>query len=181
MAWWMTALVILSLGLDNLVTSVALGASGVSRRFRMSLLFGFFEALMPAIGFVIGDQLGGWIGEWALLLGLLVMLGTGVYMLMEDDDEEEEKLPNKLMGWAMVGAAVSISMDELAAGVSFGLLDFPVGWTLLLIGVQAFCFSYAGLRLGARLKPYIGERVEKAAGLLLIVAAVVLGVEHWVF
>jgi manganese efflux pump family protein len=179
MSWWMTAIVVLSLGLDNLVTSVALGASGANRRIRISLLFGLFEALMPAIGLVAGGLLSNWIGGWAWVIGLLVMLGMGIYMLVEDDDEDE-KLTRGLKGWALVAAAVSISADELAVGASFGLLDFPVGWTLLIIGAQAFCFSYIGLRLGARLKPYLGERVEKAAGLLLILTAVLLGLEHWV-
>lgn len=166
--------VVLSLGLDNLMTSAAIGAAGMKNRLKLSLTFALFEGLMPAIGLLIGTGLGKAIGDWGYYAGLAVMAGIGVYMLFEDEDEEAENLKREWKGWALIAAGVAISLDELAVGFSFGLLEFPALWTVLLMAAQAFVMTWVGVTFGAKLRPYMGEAVEKAAGIVLIAAALIL-------
>lgn len=172
------AVIVLSLGLDNLAASSALGAAGVKNKLRLCIVFALFEAFMPALGFLIGETAGRWIGMWGYYAGLAVMAGIGVYMLFEDDDKDEDerkrRLSSDLKGWALLGSGLAVSLDELAAGIGFGLLEFPVVWTLALMGVQAFFFTWVGLTFGSKLRPFLGEAAEKAAGILLIAAAFIL-------
>lgn len=175
---WKMAAVLLSLGLDNLLLSTAMGTSKLKHRLRLCLLFALFEGLMPAIGFVAGQTVASWIGQWAFYVGILGLLGLGVYILFEEDDDDD-KISESIKGWALIGAAVSVSLDELAVGFSFGMLRFPLWATLILLAVQAFLFTYVGLAFGSKIRPYLGRSAEKLAGVALMIAAVILAIEHW--
>lgn len=52
--------------------------------------------------------------------------------------------------------------------------NVPLWGTLILLGAQACVMTWAGLTFGAKLRPYLGEAAEKAAGIVLIAAAVIL-------
>jgi putative Mn2+ efflux pump MntP len=82
-------------------------------------------------------------------------------------EKEEGKLERNLIGWTLVMTAISISLDELAVGFSIGFLGVPVALTIILISLQAFLFTFLGLTLGKKLKPYLGEWSEKVAGTVL--------------
>ncbi len=163
----MVALV-LSLGMDTLMMSITLGFRQTRRKLTIVLAFAGAEALMPMVGLIIGQTAGRIIGDWASLMGGLALIAVAIWMLVfEDEDDEEEKLGRELIGWTLVLTALSISLDELAVGVSIGLIGVPVALTIVLIAVQAFLFTMGGLTLGAKLKRYVGEWAEKFAGLIL--------------
>jgi putative Mn2+ efflux pump MntP len=77
-------------------------------------------------------------------------------------------------GLALIGLGLSISLDELAIGFSFGLLHVSFAWALVLIAVQAFVAAQLGLWLGARVGEALRERAEQVAGIALIALAVLV-------
>lgn len=163
----MVALV-LSLGLDTLMMSISLGFLQTRGKVKIALTFASAEALMPVVGLIIGQTAGRVIGDWAALVGGLALVAVAVWvMFFEDEDDEEEKLERELVGWTLVLTALSISLDELAAGFSIGMIGVPVAWTIVLIAVQAFLFTLVGLTFGSKLQHYFGEWAEKFAGLVL--------------
>ena len=87
----------------------------------------------------------------------------------EDDDTAEgeaaqiAKMATKA-GWGLIGLALSISLDELAVGFSFGVLGLPLVPVLLLIALQALLVSFAGQWIGRRLGKNIGSYAEKLVG-----------------
>jgi putative Mn2+ efflux pump MntP len=72
-------LVAVSLGLSNLAASIGIGVGGVDRRtrLRVGIIFGAFEAAMPAVGLLIGHGLAASLGHAAnwLAAGLLILVG----------------------------------------------------------------------------------------------------------
>lgn len=159
---------ILSLGIDTLIVSTSLGFVKTKGALKVALTFAFAEAVMPLIGLFIGKGFGQLIGHWASLIGGIALIAVSVWLIFfEDDDEEEEKLERDLIGWSLIVTALSISLDELAVGFSIGLIGIPVILTIILIALQAFVFTFLGLTLGSRLKPYLGEWAEKLAGTVL--------------
>src|SRR6185312_4452276 len=86
----------------------------------------------------------------------------------DDDDEEKLELLARTHGLAVLGLGVSISLDELAIGFTFGLLRLPAVLVIVLIGVQAFLVAQLGLRLGARVSETFRENAERLAGLVLL-------------
>lgn len=169
---------VLSLGIDTLVVSVSLGASQRSGLVRTAVAFATAEALMPLVGLLIGRAAGGVIGPWASLAGGLALVALGAWMIFLGDDDDgdgggsgaraagagrRERSAGPL-GLALVLAAVSVSLDELAAGFSMGMVGVPAALTITLVALQSFVFTLLGLRFGARLRPYLGEWAERAAG-----------------
>lgn len=167
---------ILSLGLDTLALSVTLGVAPLPARtrVRLALAFATAEGMMPAVGLLAGRPLGEAIGGAADYLAGVLLIGAGAWILREgraDDDEGGEQArivrAASARGLPLLGIALSVSLDELALGFSFGVLRVPVAPALLAIAVQAFVISLGGQWLGQRVGAALGERAEALAGAVL--------------
>ena len=172
------AALVLPLGLDTFAVAAALGAAGVAaaRRTRIALLFTAFEAGMPLIGLAVGAPLGRAIGTAADYLAIGVLIAFGVYTLLSADEDEPDRLRRlgDLGGGTAVLLGLSISLDELAIGFTFGLLRLPVVLVIALIAAQAFIVTQLGLRLGNRLSERVREGAERLAGISLTTLGLVL-------
>lgn len=165
-------LFVLPLALDTFAVSAALGMAQLPRRRRLelALLMAGFELAMPVVGLLVGHGVGHALGAAARYVAAAALVGLGVWFLREGDDE----VRTDVHGLALLALGVSISLDELAIGFSFGLLHVSIVWALVLIAVQAFAAAQLGLWLGARVGAALRERAEQLAGLALIALAVVV-------
>jgi len=170
-----TAGLLLPLALDTFALAAALGVAGLEKqdRLRVSLVFTIFEAGMPIAGILVGRVTGNLIGAWAGYGGIVFLLIAGV-LLLRPDDEKRLGLLAHARGLAILDLGLGISVDELTVGLSAGLLGLPIALTVVWIAVQAFAAAQVGLRFGARLGEEIRERSEQAAGVALILVALVL-------
>jgi putative Mn2+ efflux pump MntP len=170
-------LLALPLGLDTFALSTILGVTPLLTRTRvqLALTFAAAEGLMPAIGLFLGLPLGAALGAWSDYIAGLLLCGLGAWMWWkerrerdEDDtaDGEAAKIARAATasGWGILGLAVSISLDELAAGFSFGVLRVPLVPALVLIVLQALLVSVAGQWAGRHMGQKLGERAERLAG-----------------
>ena len=177
---------ILPLTIDTFVLGTALGAARIAKRERLrtSLILTAFEAGMPVVGFIAGAGIGAALGGWANYLAAAVLAGIGILMLRSGDAEEGAERNLRLLesarGWSIVFLGVGISVDELAVGFGVGLLRLPFLLLIALIAVQAFIAAQLGMRLGSRLAENARVAAGRLAGLLLVVAAALLLIEHLV-
>jgi putative Mn2+ efflux pump MntP len=176
--------IILPLTIDTFVLGTALGAAGISKqeRLRTSLVLTAFEAGMPLVGFLAGAAIGAAIGGWAAYLAAAVLAVIGVVMLLPDagdeDDEQKLRLLETARGWSVIVLGVGISVDELAVGFGVGLLRLPLFLLIVLIAAQAFVAAQLGMRLGSRLAEGARQAAGRIAGILLLVAALLVAIEH---
>jgi len=171
--------VILPLAADTFAVSAALGLLRLERgrRVALSLTFAGFEGAMPMVGLALGAVLGRLIGNLADYVATAALIGLGAYLLLQNEQQEQARLEvlARSRGMAMAGAGVAVSLDELAIGLTFGLLGVPVVAALILIAVQAFAISQVGFAIGARVGESVREGVERLAGLaLMAIGGVVL-------
>jgi putative Mn2+ efflux pump MntP len=180
---------ILSLGLDTFALSTALGVAPLPgrTRLRLALTFATAEGLMPAVGLLLGRPLGDAIGTGAVYIAAVLLIGTGVWLLregLEDDDNADDepggeaaRIMSAAMarGWPLLGIALSVSLDELAMGFSFGVLRVPVVPALGAIALQALVVSVIGQWIGQRVGAALGERAEMAAGVVLCLLGLAVG------
>jgi putative Mn2+ efflux pump MntP len=168
------------LTMDTFVISAALGIAGLPKKdqLRTSLVFTVFEAGMPAVGLLIGKGIGDFLGDYASYIAALVIATAGALMLRPGSDENQEerqtKLRNRANGFGVISLGFAISIDEIAIGLSLGLIGVPLLLAVVLIGAQAFLASQLGLKLGAKLSEKAREGTEKIAGLALIATALIL-------
>ena len=172
-------LFVLPLGLDTFALSTIIGVTPLATRtrVRLALTFAAAEGLMPAVGLLLGLPLGNALGAWSGYLAGVLLCGLGAWMWWkehgerdEDDDAEGKREAAKITraataaGWGILGLAVSISLDELAVGFSFGVLRVPLVPALVLIAFQALLASVAGQWTGRHMGQTLGERAEQLVG-----------------
>ncbi len=180
---------ILAFGLAMDAVAVSISCSISARRlslgqaFRIAFFFGLFQGVMPVFGWLAGvgfRSLIRSVDHW-IALGLLSLIGG--HMIFESFKEAEDcdgEVAGPLSLWALLGLSVATSIDALAAGVSFAVLQGNIVTAVSIIGVVTFVLSFLGTRLGKRLGCRFGARVERLGGFILIGIGVKIVIEHLV-
>lgn len=165
------------LSLDNFRTAIVLGAQRLPWRdaVQVALAFGFWDGLAPLVGILVGDYLAETIGSTADYVGAAVLGAYGLYLLGQawrtDEPEEMDKR------WALVGLPLPLSVDNVVAGTSLGLLGYSPWIAPLLLGVITTLMTLVGLRLGGAVGQRIRIRSDLLTGVALVIMAAVLGLE----
>ena len=178
-----------SLSMDALAISIANGVTLKPFRLRdamwMGLYFGFFQFLMPVIGWALGLTVRGFIESWDhwIAFALLAWIGGNMIRGGGDDSEDGESCsvdPTK--GRKLLILAVATSIDALAVGLSFSLLNINVWGPSTLIGVVCAVITALGLLAGKGLAhaDIFGRRAELVGGCVLIGIGLKILYEHGV-
>jgi putative Mn2+ efflux pump MntP len=144
----------------------------------MAAFFGFFQALMPAVGYVCGFAFEGWfksVDHW-IAFGLLGFIGAK--MIYESRRADDEKVKDPFATPRLLLLSVATSIDALAVGLSFSLLGVPLVTTVLVIGVVTFSLCLPAVWLGRRLGGLMASRAELLGGLALIGIGFKILIEH---
>ena len=180
---WLLAV---ALAMDCFAVSItggfALGRIRVKPILWMALLFGFFQAAMPFIGWIGTKYFStyiDWFDHW-IAFALLVFIGGKMFVEGMKGSEEGHFDPTSLR--VLLALAVATSIDALAVGISFTC----VGWTafsnilspILIIGLVSFLFAVAGSLIGIFLGRRFHFPVEQVGGILLILIGVKILLEH---
>ena len=173
----MTAVFVLGLlvGLDNLQVGAALGLVRMSaaRRWAFAGAFAFCETAMPLAGLALGQAARARAGEWADAIGIAVLALCGlliVVLALRGGGDAEELAGSRL---SLAGLPLSLSFDNLAAGVGLGSLGFPVIASALIIGLVSGSLCALGLFAGERLRRWVPKRAELWSGVYLLALAVI--------
>lgn len=180
----------LAVGLSMDATAVAAARGLATERIeakhvaKIALFFGGAQAAMPLFGYVLGAELGPFMSRFAHWVAFVLLAGIGAKMLWEargsDDDEPADTDKRDPWGFrVMFGLAVATSIDAFAAGITLPLLRAPLLFSLAAIGITTAALSAGGLLVGRRLGSMFGKRLEVVGGLVLVVLAVKVLVDHY--
>jgi putative Mn2+ efflux pump MntP len=173
----MLAVVLLGIavGLDNLRAGLSIGALNLPRAQQRSLalVFGLCEALMPLVGLAGGHVLQPAAGRWAAVLGPLALGLCGVYVIVLSF-RKEDPAGAFASRWVLWGLPLSLSFDNLFAGIGLGLLGYRVLLSALVIGLLSSLLSYLGLRLGGWIARFLPLEVGWVSGTIMVVLAVAM-------
>ena len=162
------------LSLDNFRVSIVLGTVpfGVQRALRVALTFGMLDAIMPLVGLLIGRQVGESIGDVADMVGAAALGGYGLYLVISSlRNPEPDELDHP---WALFGIPLTLSLDNLFAGASLGILGLSPWFSAAVFGAMTAILSLVGLRLGRAAARLIRIRSDLLSGVTLIIAAALL-------
>jgi putative Mn2+ efflux pump MntP len=167
-----------ALSLDSFRVSLGLGTLKLSRlrQLQIVIAFGICDAVAPLIGLLIGKSLLEFIGPWVEHLGPLLLCAYGVYVLYvaqrcgASDAGETDR-------WIVLGLPLSLSLDNLVAGTSLGMIGFPLVLSVTIIGAMSALLSLAGLRLGRAAVRLLPVKIELIGGVVLIFIALSFVVE----
>ena len=168
-------LVALSLGLSNFAASIGIGIGGVDAgtRWRVGVVFGFFEAGMPVAGLLLGRSLAGTLGGGTRWIGGGLLIATGGYAVLQSlrgrgqSDHDHQVVAAQSTGKLVVTGA-ALSVDNLAVGFALGAYHVNLAVAAVIIGAVSVGLSLLGLELGNRLGPRTGQNGEILGGAILI-------------
>jgi manganese efflux pump family protein len=175
--------VAIAVGLDVLAVSVGVGVARLAwgASVRVGIAFASSEIIMQIVGFGLGAGLGRMIGDVASYAGFALLALIGIFMLRGSiHDESGETQFDATRGVGLVLTSLSISLDSLGVGFALPGVSIPLVPLLITLSISTTIFTFVGLEFGARLGQRYEKGAERAAGLILIVLAIVFTLERMV-
>ena len=175
-------LIAVGLSMDAFAVSVCKGLAMPKCTFKkaaiVGLWFGGFQALMPAIGYVLGAQFQETIASIDHWIAFVLLALIGGNMIHEALDNDEEEADASLDVKTMFLLAVATSIDALAIGITFAFLKVNIIPAVCFIGIVTFIISFAGVKIGNVFGARYKNKAEIVGGLILILLGLKILLEH---
>ena len=181
-SWYGLLLVSFSLGLSNFAAAIGIGLSGVDgkTRLKIGLIFGFFEALMPIVGLLLGQGLAGVLGDIGHYAGAALLMLSGAYTLWSvrsntsSPQGQVAVLQRVQSVKRLLITGFAISLDNLVVGFALILYHVPILLAAGLIALISVAMSLIGLELGQQFGGRIEQGSEIFSGIVLILVGLAL-------
>ena len=175
-------LIAVGLSMDAFAVSVCKGLAMPKCTFKkaaiVGLWFGGFQALMPAIGYVLGAQFQEAIASIDHWIAFVLLALIGGNMIHEALDNDEEEADASLDVKTMFLLAVATSIDALAIGITFAFLKVNIIPAVCFIGIVTFIISFAGVKIGNVFGDRYKNKAEIVGGIILILLGLKILLEH---
>ena len=149
----------------------------------IALYFGVFQAVMPALGWLLGSQFARYVTQMAPWIAFVLLAWIGGSMIRESlsKEEKEEVEMGAVSHKELLVLAVATSIDALAVGVTFSMLELAVsiGAAVALIGCTTFVISLGGVYVGNVFGARYKGKAEFVGGAILILIGVKILLEHF--
>ena len=177
---WLLAV---GLAMDCFAVSIASGILLGRVRWRamltMALFFGFFQALMPLVGWAAASLFSYLIEEVDHWVAFGILCFLGVRMIREGlkpAECRESFDPTRL--FVVFTFAIATSIDALAVGITFAFLKVNIAAAVSFIGITTFIISAAGVKIGNIFGTKYKSKAELAGGIILILLGLKILLEH---
>lgn len=177
-----------ALAMDAFAVSICKGLSSKVHYLKTGLVcglwFGFFQALMPFLGWLLGSTVAGYVERFSAYIAFGLLAFLGIKMIVEalkDGDECECGCDEKSASLAprvMLAFAIATSIDALAAGLTLAAMQAPLLLSLLVIGLTTFVLAFIGSALGAKFGARYKTGAEVAGGIVLLLLGIKILAEH---
>ncbi len=186
MNFFLVFAVALALAMDAFAVSVGISLSleTVTKRqtLRLALHFGFFQFMMPLIGWYAAQNIMMKYIEpfdhWVAFSLLLVIGGRMIYESFRREKKIRTNKADPTRGLSLLLLSVATSIDALAVGLSLAALHVDILYPAAVIGLVAFFMTVLGTRIGPFFGRLIGKRAELLGGLILILIGAKTILDH---
>ena len=180
-------LIAVGLSMDAFAVSVCKGLATPKYKLKYSMIcgawFGGFQALMPAVGYLLGVNFKKYItaiDHWIAFILLGFIGGKMIIEAVREWNEEEivEVTDAPIDHKNMLVLAVATSIDALAVGITFAFLNTPIIEAISIIGITTFVLSIIGVIVGNFFGSKYKSKAEFIGGLILVLLGVKILLEH---
>jgi putative Mn2+ efflux pump MntP len=171
------------LSLDALAVSIANGIVihqlKFRHAFRIAFFFGAFQAFMPIIGWAAGSYFSSYIQQFDhwIVFGLLGFIGGKMIVESKSLDKHCRGI-NCTHFPTLLTLSVTTSIDALAVGLSFAILNVNILLPVAIIGIITFAVCIVGIYMGNTLGHIFENKLELAGGIILIGIGLKILIEH---
>ena len=177
---WLLAV---GLAMDCFAVSIASGIILKRARLRpmlvMAISFGFFQALMPLLGWIGASFFSHLIESVDHWIAFAILAFLGGRMILESfKDEDCRQTFNPASPKVVFTMAIATSIDALAIGITFAFLQVRLITSVTIIGCITFCFTIAGVLIGNVFGSKFKDKATILGGIILIGIGVKILIEH---
>jgi putative Mn2+ efflux pump MntP len=179
-------IIAVGLSMDAFAVSITLGLSVRKPTIKEILIpgiyFGFFQALMPLIGYFTGINFAAKIQSLDHWIAFVLLGFVGGKMIWESFSKEEKQVnKNPFRFTTMLLLAIATSIDALAVGITFSFFEINIFRAIIITGLTTFCISIAGVKIGNIFGAKYKSKAELMGGAVLILLGIKILVEHLFF
>lgn len=177
-------LIAVGLAMDCFAVSVSSGVCNKSLKIKDSLkisfFFGFFQGLMPLIGFFLGFSLKNYISNIDHWIAFLILSVIGIKMIVESfksNECETNRFDFKSL-YVLLSLSVATSIDALIVGMTFAFIEIHILIAVLIIAIITFIISLSGIYIGKKFGLFFSNKAEFVGGTILIAIGSKILLEH---
>lgn len=190
-------MIAIGLAMDCFAVSISKGVCSKkfypSYAFRMALLFGIFQGIMPLIGYYVGTAFAEIITRFDHWIAFTLLGLIGGKMIMEGVAEKPDEECNcinsenievikKMFNWKTVfSLAIATSIDALATGLIFVPYPTYIWIAISIIALVSLLFSLLGLAIGIHFGNRFKFNVNILGGIILLIIGSKILFEHLFF
>jgi putative Mn2+ efflux pump MntP len=158
---------------------LALKKCTLDRMLIVGAWFGGFQALMPLLGYALGQTFSSVIETWSSFIAFGLLLLIGINMIREALSDEEEEASCDMCPRVMFPLALATSIDAMASGVALSMKNANILVSILIIGIVTFLLSMLGVKVGNVFGTKYKKKAELAGGIILCLLGIKTLLEHF--
>ncbi len=174
-----------ALSFDAVAVSAANGAAhhrmSHTKALQIALCFGFFQFLMPILGWTIGMGFQDMISEFGYWVAFALLVVLGIRMIMESLKSTDEKSIDIHNTKTLLVLSIATSIDAMIVGMTFALLPINIWQAAIVIGIVTFVFSLLSVYIGKKSGERWGKKAEILGGIILISIGIKILLGHLFF
>lgn len=133
----------------------------------LALFFGIFQAIMPLSGWLLGIKFAKYIESIDHWIAFILLGAIGGKMICEAF--ESKKIDEFRYDYReMFALSIATSIDALAVGITFAMLNVNIVSSVVIIGVITFVLSFLGILIGNHYGIKYSKNAEIFGGIILI-------------
>ena len=179
-------LLAIALAMDAFSVSITQGMLIRKKAFplalKLSIVFGFFQALMPLVGYLLGTAFASYIQSIDHWIAFILLGFLGIRMIREslqnDEIQESGHDLDSLDFKTVIVLAVATSIDALAAGVTFAFLKTNILMAVAIIGILTAFLCFIGVYIGYLARSKFKFNIELIGGCILVILGLKILLEH---
>ncbi len=156
------------------------------RAFKIAVVFGFFQGVMPFAGYALGIGFAAWMRHFDHWLAFFILSIIGIKMIYESVLPKPDRKcadcdcgEDIAIDWKNVAVlAFATSIDALATGLIFVSYPGTILTAMLAIGLTTVFFAFAGMFIGGRFGKGIRLNIEMLGGIILIAIGTKILLQH---
>ncbi len=158
---------------------IALHYQKIRAALKIALFFGFFQTIMPVIGYLAGTCFIAAIQKYSPWIILVLLTYIGGKMIYEALTIQPSARKCRILSVkTLLFLSIATSIDALAIGFTFALMKISIILPVIIIGVITFIVSLIGVYIGDRFGCIFKNNFEIAGGVVLITLGIKIFIEN---
>ncbi len=153
----------------------------VGKMIFIAFMFGFFQALMPTIGYFVGHSFINYVDDLIPWIALIILCFLGIKMIRDGLKKKEELDLASLTIKVIFIQAFATSIDALSVGLTVS--NYEVSEALICFGIVAlvtFTLSFLSIILGKKFGTKFENKAVIFGGIILIFIGIEIFISHFI-